>query len=286
MDQQKALLARKFERAAGGTLPHSLVAGLEAAAEKGLGFGLRIECSGLAEATSIKTAIAWAEGTGEGVLAFLQTAHGPGPGFLHADPALVLAATELLTGGDAPRPEPPHQPRGTAAEAALTGRLIDLWFAEFQKIALRDGLVPALAGCRPRRAERFAEGQPHLPDGRFRFIRLGLDLGTRGRHGTLTLALSADLLLAEGSVDAGGTDWSGPMLSLANSVRPRLACVLTRERLSLRELARLGPGSILPLAGARMPRVRVETRSRSGGTLLIAEADLGASEGFKALQLR
>lgn len=204
-----------------------------------------------------------------------------GPGIAALDPALMLAVVENRTCGRLAEREPDSR-EPTAADAALAEPVVAGFLAELATLAAGTTLEdwPGTCTIGPRLADRRALGLV-LAETVFRVVSVSCWLGVGERQGSFLLALP----LAPAPPDDGRAQraarWGQALAQSVLMAEMPLDTVLHRMRMPLSTLAALTPGQLLPLPGARVTGVRLET---PGGSCL-GSGRLGQSAGMRALRI-
>jgi flagellar motor switch protein FliM len=169
----------------------------------------------------------------------------------------------------------PCEPREpTAADAALARPLLEAFLTEAEAAVEGTPLAGWLAG--PTLGERVAsprEAALLLRDGRYRAVRLTLDLGAGERQG-LVLILA---LVAERPAQHEPTPTVAPQVLRSEA---RLDAVLHRLHLPLSEAEGLAVGQVLPLPGVTVASARIEA-----GGVVLGPARLGQVAGMCAVRI-
>lgn len=197
-------------------------------------------------------------------------------GFVALDAEARAAAVEIQTLGRVSSTSPDDRAI-TAADIALARPLLSAVVMEVG-VALAGTVLsdwvraPAPAG----RLSGAREAAVLLPDGRYRVVRLTLDLGAGGRQGLLLLQIR--LPSPEPEADAPKT----PEATVATQVMAAHApieAVLHRLRISLAEAESLELGQVIALPGVTVASVRIEASGRDLGP-----ARLGQVAGMRAIR--
>ncbi len=171
-------------------------------------------------------------------------------------------------------PAGPREP--TVADAALARPLLEAFLNEAEAAAEGTPLAGWLLG--PALGERVASSREAailLPDGRYRAVRLTLDLGAGSRQGfVLLLALVAPAAAPADEVE-------GPTVApLVLRAQSRVEAVLHRFRLALGDAERLAVGQVLPLPGVTVASVQLEA-----GGVPLGPGRLGQVAGMRAVRI-
>jgi flagellar motor switch protein FliM len=216
-------------------------------------------------------------GLGDGLLLMRLDRDGAAAGLLALDGEGRSAAVEAqVLGRPAARAADPRPP--TAADAALCAPFLDAFLAQAQAELEGSALADWLrgAGTAGRLADARGAGLA-LPDGRYRAMRLTLDLGAGGRQGLLLLMLR---LPAPAPADPIRTP-DATVAPLVLAAESPLRAVLHRLELPLAQVEAWAPGTVLPLPGVTVGSVRLEA---AGGSE-IGTARLGQVGGRRAIRI-
>lgn len=196
-------------------------------------------------------------------------------GLVALDREARAAVVEMQTLG-ALSQHPAEARPSTSADAALARPLLETFLREAQ--AALDGSPLGDWLRSPTLGERVAsprEAALLLPDGRYRTIRLALELGAGERQGlVLVLARTAE---APVEPDAVAAPTVAPLVLRAQT---EVQAILHRLRLPLCEAEELTVGQVLSLPGVTVASVRLE----SGGVPL-GPARLGQVGGMRAVRI-
>lgn len=176
-------------------------------------------------------------------------------------------------------PSAPDAREITAADAALARPLLAAFLTEAETATAGTALGGWLRS--PRLAARLPgprEATMLLPDGRYRVVRLSLDLGVGERQGLVLLMVRLPgQTRAATSVEAGPVPTVAPQVLSAQAT---LDAVLHRLSLPLSEAESLRVGQILALPGITVASVRLE-----GGGVDLGSARLGQVAGMRAIRI-
>lgn len=213
----------------------------------------------------------------EGLLC-LALAEGDDPvGLVALDAEARAAAIEAQALGRVSPILPEPRPV-TAADAALARPLLSGILREIEE-ALAD---TALGGWlrRPRMAQRLPgtrEATMLLPDGRYRVVRLTLDLGAGGRQGLLLLMVRLP------PAKPMTPEPEGPVVTVAAQAmgaKAAIEAVLHRLHLPWEAAEAFAVGQVIPLPGVTVASVRLE-----GGGQDLGPARLGQVAGMRAVRI-
>lgn len=207
----------------------------------------------------------------EGLMLLALRQGGRAAGLVALDAEGRAAAIEAQAlGRIAPAAPDPREP--TAADAALAHPFLAAVLREAEGALAGTPLEGWLDGSEA--AERVAprEAPLLLRDGRYRALRLTLDLGAGGRHGLL-------LVLARLAQPPGAV--ALPTLApLVLSAPTPVDAVLHRLRVPLSVAEGWAEGDLLPLPGVTVASLSLESRG-----LPLAPARLGQSAGMRAVRI-
>ena len=210
----------------------------------------------------------------EGLL--LVALDGGAPGLVALDGEGLAAVVEAQTlGGPTPRPAERRPP--TAADLALARPFLDRLLAECREATGGTALDGWLDGTGAgQRLGGARDAGLSLPDGRYRVVRLTLDLGAGGRQGLLVLLAR----LAPAPSDAPAPE--APRLEgRVLGAKVAVEAVLHRVALPLAAVEALEPGQVLALPGVTVASVRLE----GPGGAPLGPARLGQVAGLRAVRL-
>jgi flagellar motor switch protein FliM len=176
-------------------------------------------------------------------------------------------------------PTPPEPREATAADAALARPLFESFLREAQAAVESTPLAGWLRD--PSVAERLPsarEAAMLLPDGRYRMVRMTLDLGAGGRQGLFLLL--ARLPEPPRQLGPPGEEPEATVATQALRSQARVEAVLHRLRLPLSAAEALEPGQLLPLPGVTVASVRLEA-----GGVPLGPARLGQVAGMRAVRI-
>jgi flagellar motor switch protein FliM len=213
----------------------------------------------------------------EGLLLLSLQDDGSPSGFIALDADARAAVVEMQTIGRVSNTSPePRSP--TSADAALARPLIQAFLTEAQE-AMEGTALDGWLRC-PTPAQRLngpRDVAMLLPDGRYRIVRLTIDLGAGARRGLVVLLHR----LAPPVPELGSEGL--PEITVAPQVldaRVTVSAILHRLQLPLAEAEALAPGQVLPLPGVTVASVQL----RAGGCDL-GPARLGQMAGRRAVRL-
>jgi len=214
----------------------------------------------------------------EAGLLYLALAEGDEPvGVVAVDPEARAAAIEMQALGRVSPILPEPRPV-TAADAALARPLLSAILREIEQ-ALAD---TALAGWlrAPRLTQRLPstrEATMLLSDGRYRVVRLTLDLGAGGRQGLFLLMVR---LPRPKPIEPEPDRPVITVAAQAMGAQADLEAVLHRLRLPWEAAEAFQVGQVIPLPGVTVASVRIE-----GGGQDIGAARLGQVAGMRAIRI-
>ncbi len=121
-----------------------------------------------------------------------------------------------------------------------------------------------------------------LDDGRYRVIRLALNLGNGDRTGELTVALLCREEVVAKAVEPEKTvDWDDQFRRVIDGSPMRLNAVLHSFKLQLHQAKSLAVGQVVPLPGCTVSSVKL----LAGDGRKVATARLGQSGGMRAVRI-
>ncbi len=196
-----------------------------------------------------------------------------------------------------------HEFRAALVEVQMTGRLAARPAGDRPvtgaDAALCGVLFTALADdlCRPDRPGHFGPWVEQLspggrlmgpravslalPDGHYRVLEFGVDLGVEGRAGRLWLVLPDRAAPKAKTPKPAATNWGRAFSVAVRSAPADLKAVLYRTRLTLREVTAFRPGMVLPLHGVTVDSVVVEGPGRE----IVGQGRLGQVTGMRAVRI-
>jgi flagellar motor switch protein FliM len=171
---------------------------------------------------------------------------------------------------------PPELRPVTAADAAMARPLLSAFVREAQAATEGTALDGWIAsGCLGSRLPGAREATLALPDGRYRVMRLALDLGAGGRQGLLLIL--AHLPPPPSQPDDGAEP---TMAAQVLAAQVPLQAILQRLQIPLSVAETLEVGQVLPLPGVTVASVRLMAGGRDLGS-----ARLGQVAGMRAVRI-
>jgi flagellar motor switch protein FliM len=211
-------------------------------------------------------------------LLYLALAEGDEPvGVVALDPEARAAAIEMQALGRVSPILPEPRPV-TVADAALARPLLAAILREIEEALIDTALDGWLRG--PRLTQRLPatrEATMLLPDGRYRAVRLTLDLGAGGRQGLLLVMVR----LPQEKPPAPEPE--GPVVTVAAQAmgaQAALEAVLHRLRLPWEAAEAFEIGQVIPLPGVTVASVQIQ-----GGGQDLGPARLGQVAGMRAIRI-
>jgi flagellar motor switch protein FliM len=203
-------------------------------------------------------------------------------GVVVLDPEIVAALIEMQTVGRL-LPQPALHRDPTTADLAMAEPFAHHLLSELRTDTEDAALAETLAGMGVlgRFANRHAVALA-LPDGRYRMVRLSLDIGLPERQAGLLLALP----LRSPTVSVAATPvtdpaWSAALRRVVLDSPCRLDAILHRLTMTLGAVEAFTVGQVLPLPGVTVASVRLE----SPGGALVGPGKLGQMGGMRAVRL-
>ncbi len=214
------------------------------------------------------------------LLSLTDGASGPALGLIGLDAQARAAIIEAQTLGRVAEVGPAVR-AVTAADAAIARPLLDAFLRE---VAASSGGTPlenwvgeATPGARLPGAR---EAAMLLADGRYRVVRLKLDVGAGGRQGLLLAMIRLlDAPISQPAVAA--QSWPARLSLQVMRAQAPIEAVLHRMRLPLDKVESFAPGQVLPLAGVSTGSVRIE----GPGGCDLGAARLGQVGGMRAIRI-
>lgn len=203
-------------------------------------------------------------------------------GLAALDLNMRAAVLELQTVGDV-LPDTPEDRPPTGTDARMAEPLIAGFLAHLQDTAERTPLDGWGLGFSvgDKIASTRAAGLI-LEDGKYRLIRLSLDLGVGDRMAELSIALPCRAESAPKVVKPEVTgDWDTRFRTVVEGSPARLDAVLHRFKLPLFEAEKLAVGQVVPLPGCTVSSVKL----LAGDGRKVATARLGQSGGMRAIRI-
>ena len=213
----------------------------------------------------------------EDLLLIALAEEGEKVGLAALDPEARAAIVEMQTLGRVAS-NLPEARAATAADAALAQPFLSAVLSEMGETLVDTTLSDWLRG--PRVSDRLPsarEAMMQLQDGRYRVVRLTLDLGARGRQGQLVLMVRLQPAPFDHEAGVATLATVGPQ---ALSAPTPLQAVLHRLELPLEVAEALEVGQVLSLPGVTVASVRME-----GGGQDLGPARLGQVAGMRAIRL-
>ncbi|MEL6644137.1 MAG: hypothetical protein AAFQ79_09395 [Pseudomonadota bacterium] len=212
----------------------------------------------------------WANTT----LAITLEGPGPGKGMVLADAGFVAAMVEVQTIGRV-RPDAAPERPPTDADAALCAPLIDAMLDEVATLLSDNGQRADYWHC-GRRITSPRAASLMFDDGTYVRSRIELSLADGAKAAQLDLCLP-DRRTAPGRGTMPKADGDDPRLA----GRVEMQAVLYRGQATLADLHALGEGSLLPLPGAGVDRIVLETMEGRP----LSPARLGRLGPFQAVRI-
>ncbi|MBB5722866.1 flagellar motor switch protein FliM [Loktanella ponticola] len=192
--------------------------------------------------------------------------------------ALVEVQTVGQILGDAPEDRTP-----TGTDARMAQPIIAAFLAHLQETAERTALDAWGAGVAV--GDKIASARAAgliLDDGRYRLIRLALNLGNGDRTGEFTVALPCREEVVAKAVEPEETvDWDDQFRRVIDGSPARLNAVLHSFKLQLHQAESLAVGQVVPLPGCTVSSVKL----LAGDGRKVATARLGQSGGMRAVRI-
>lgn len=212
----------------------------------------------------------------------MHTGSGPATGIATLDLNMRAAVLELQTIGDV-LPDAPEDRPPTGTDAKMAEPLIAGFLTHLQDTAVRTALDGWGLGyvVGDKIASTRAAGLI-LEDGKYRLIRLSLDLGVGDRLAELSIALPCRSEAAAKIVKPEVTgDWDTRFRAVVQASPARLDAELHRFKLPLHQAEGLAVGQILPLPGCTVSSVKL----LADDGRKVATARLGQSGGMRAVRV-